>query len=219
MGCKPAACGDGFLQVGTELCDDGNLLPNDGCSPTCKLDTVVIATVVNAAKAIPDDTYNGTQASMACIDLPINSNGVVKDVTVNVGVAHTWIGDLVFKLFSPNNAKTLTMMSRPGAAETLDDGNGPAGDSSDLVKANQLTFRDLGAKDAELMGNTLTGVQAACKDDAACDYKPNPGKGPGLKFSDFVGSPAADTWKFCVGDGGSGDPGTIDAVKLTIDLQ
>ncbi len=33
----PPGCGDGVLQVG-EACDDANLLPNDGCDPTCQLE-------------------------------------------------------------------------------------------------------------------------------------------------------------------------------------
>jgi cysteine-rich repeat protein len=32
--CHQTVCGDGKVE-GTEACDDGNTLPNDGCSPTC----------------------------------------------------------------------------------------------------------------------------------------------------------------------------------------
>lgn len=32
------ACGDGFLQ-GSEVCDDNNTTPGDGCSATCTLET------------------------------------------------------------------------------------------------------------------------------------------------------------------------------------
>jgi fibro-slime domain-containing protein len=32
--CHPTQCGDGKVE-GSEGCDDGNTLPNDGCSPTC----------------------------------------------------------------------------------------------------------------------------------------------------------------------------------------
>jgi len=40
----PSLCGDGVVQAG-EDCDDGNLLPADGCSPACKTD-VTDATMV-----------------------------------------------------------------------------------------------------------------------------------------------------------------------------
>ncbi|HEY4014849.1 MAG TPA: DUF4215 domain-containing protein [Polyangiaceae bacterium] len=35
--CHPTVCGDGIVE-GTEQCDDGNLVPFDGCSPTCTID-------------------------------------------------------------------------------------------------------------------------------------------------------------------------------------
>lgn len=35
----PPSCGDGVLDEG-ETCDDGNLRPNDGCSPACRRDQV-----------------------------------------------------------------------------------------------------------------------------------------------------------------------------------
>lgn len=30
-----AVCGDGFVRSGTEVCDDGNMLTDDGCGATC----------------------------------------------------------------------------------------------------------------------------------------------------------------------------------------
>ncbi len=35
--CRPTVCGDGVVE-GAEQCDDGNLEPYDGCSPSCNLD-------------------------------------------------------------------------------------------------------------------------------------------------------------------------------------
>ena len=35
--CHQTVCGDGKVE-GTETCDDGNTLPNDGCSPTCHVE-------------------------------------------------------------------------------------------------------------------------------------------------------------------------------------
>ncbi|MDC0667766.1 RCC1 domain-containing protein [Nannocystis radixulma] len=40
--CTAAECGDGFLSAPAgELCDDGNVIPNDGCEPDCKLEMKV----------------------------------------------------------------------------------------------------------------------------------------------------------------------------------
>lgn len=39
--CLPAHCGDGTLDTG-EMCDDGNFLSCDGCSPACTIETGVV---------------------------------------------------------------------------------------------------------------------------------------------------------------------------------
>lgn len=168
---------------------------------------------------ITDDAYTGTQASMKCVDLVVTKVGTVQTAQVLVGLDHPWIGDLVFKLFSPGNAKTLTLMSRPGIVEAADNGTEISLESSDYGKAFPVLFKDMGAKDAELSGNTIGSAGVVCKDDMFCEYFANPGKGPGLKFTDFAGVASAGTWKFCVGDAGPGDVGTLDMVKLTLIIQ
>jgi cysteine-rich repeat protein len=37
-GCVAAVCGDGFVNVGVEECDDGGMMALDGCSPNCMLE-------------------------------------------------------------------------------------------------------------------------------------------------------------------------------------
>jgi cysteine-rich repeat protein len=41
--CKDATCGDGVVYVGHEECDDGNVLPGDGCGATCAAEPVALA--------------------------------------------------------------------------------------------------------------------------------------------------------------------------------
>jgi hypothetical protein len=65
------------------------------------------------------------------------------------------------------------------------------------------------------MGTTIDASKIVCKDDQQCQFKPNPGSGPGADFSDFLGDTAAGTWKVCVGDSNLGDLGVIDRVGLT----
>jgi cysteine-rich repeat protein len=36
--CQPAACGDGYIHAGFEMCDDGNTTGGDGCSADCLSD-------------------------------------------------------------------------------------------------------------------------------------------------------------------------------------
>ena len=202
-----------------EMCDDSNILPNDGCGPTCKLEISAVAKVTNIAKVIPDNAYTGAKASMLCVNLVINDVGTVKDATVQVGLDHPWLGDLTFKVFSPADAKIVTLMSLPGTLEALDNGASASPESSDLQKLFPVIFRSMGVKDAETMGNTLGGTAAVCKDDGQCDYKPNPGKGPGINLTDFAGVASNGTWMFCAADSAGGDVGTLDAVTLTLMLQ
>ena len=34
--CQNAVCGDGFVRIGVEECDDGNTNDNDACTSTCQ---------------------------------------------------------------------------------------------------------------------------------------------------------------------------------------
>jgi hypothetical protein len=162
----------------------------------------------------------GTISTMVCVDLVVTNVNIVVDAQLEVGVAHTWIGDLIFKLVAPNG-QVLTLMSRPGTAEVIDNGiGGPNnGDSSNLEADFHLTFLDAGVKDAELMGDTLASAGVVCKNDMQCSYKPNHGAGPGVDFGDFAGLPANGTWKFCVGDRLQFGTGIVDDAILTLTLM
>ena len=175
-----------------------NLPPIEGCTP------------------IPDDGYDGTVASMACITIA-GPTGEVISVEAEINMEHTWVGDLTYKVVAPDST-TLTLMSRPGLAEPADDGSDCCGDSSDLRLADTLTFRDGGATSAELMGSTIAGTQFVCGDDGLCEYAPTPDTGPGTSFADFVGLQAAGNWQVCVGDSGGLDTGNLCGANLVFDV-
>jgi subtilisin-like proprotein convertase family protein len=179
------------------------------------------------ALPIPDNQYAGGfgGAGMAChgIDTAtIQAGSTVTAAQVELTASHTWIGDLVIKLRSPDGS-ILGLMSRPGAAEPVDDGSNGAwgvGDSSNLVATHPVTFLDAGRKDAELMGNTIGGGLAVCRDDSACDYLSNPGSIVGLAgFGGFAGEAAAGVWTLCIGDSASDDVGVFEAWKLTLGFR
>lgn len=174
----------------------------------------VFETAPNLNAAIVDDAYNGTQASMTCVVVTAAGAGLVQKVKVTAYLDHTWIGDLTLKLVSPSNT-VVTLMSRPGFAETADDGTGGSGDSSNLVSTSPIDFLDGGVKSAELMGNSLASSQAVCLDDGACIYDPNNGSAAAGKLATFIGQTMAGSWKFCAGDSGLGDTGAIQQVRLT----
>ena len=40
--CTRAKCGDGYIEVNVEQCDDGNVENVDGCSSRCKKENIVV---------------------------------------------------------------------------------------------------------------------------------------------------------------------------------
>ncbi len=218
-GCSDNVCGDGFVFAGEEACDDGNVSANDGCSPACEVEskTEMIA-VSGLGLSIPDNKYNGSQASMVCADLTALKSLVVSKVTVTVAIDHDFIGDLTIKLYSPDQ-KVLALMSRPGLVEAADDGIGPGGDGSDLRSEVPVAFRDGLGVSAENMGATLSNIQVVCADDGACVFIPNKGAAAGLvNLAGFNGIQSKGLWRFCVGDNATQNVGFLEAVTLNINL-
>jgi cysteine-rich repeat protein len=219
--CSANVCGDGFVHAGVEACDDGNADDTDACTNDCELGGDGEEVVAQAlGLSIPDGTYNGTTATMACVDLVVQGSFVVDSVRVTVAADHTWVGDLTFKLYSPNNAKVLALMSLPGVVEAADNGAGSSAEDANMLASSPLEFRDGGAKSAEQMGDTLlSSSDTVCQTDAACEYAPNKGAAAGLtSFAGFAGTSAKGTWKFCAGDSVETDSGIIEDVTLRLNL-
>lgn len=173
----------------------------------------VFQTPANLNAVIADDAYNGTFGSMRCVNVVVTGGIMVNNLTVTAAIDHTWVGDLVLKLISPDNT-VVTLMSVPGAAEVADDGTGSSPESSNLGSAFPVSFVDNGPKSSELMGSNITNSQVVCKDDLACVYDPSSGAAAPGKLASYNGKPSAGTWKFCAGDIGIGDAGVIQQVKL-----
>lgn len=81
---------------------------------------------------------------MACVDIPVAKAGIVTGATLKVAMAHTGLGDLTLKLYSPADArKALTSTaSRPGVLEAADDGVEISGESANLEVVTPVTYRD-----------------------------------------------------------------------------
>lgn len=169
------------------------------------------------ALAIPDDGYNGTQGSMACSTIAVPSGGgggdTVATTTVQVAMAHTWVGDLVIKLFSPAGTP-ITLVSRPGFADTVDDGSGGFGASDNLVVASPLTYDDAATDSAETMGSTTAAT--VCADGPPCTYAPDPGSATPGNLGSLSGQSKVGNWQLCLGDSAGGDTGTLDGWTLTL---
>ena len=228
-------CGDGVVEA-PEVCDDFNFIDDDGCldcqitpgyvcasePSVCTLITPqVVAAGPGLGLAIFDGSgngaYNGTLATMACVDLVVADEGFhdLQWVEVEVAIDHNYLGDLIAKLVSPAST-VLTLMSRPGVNEPADSYHEPNGDSSNLVATHPIRFADVATNDAEYMGSSIADWEEACKDDGRCAYYPNSGAGPGIALADFGGEDPVGTWQLCVADGDSGDSGSVQAAELTV---
>jgi len=168
---------------------------------------------------IPDDGYDGTLASMACVDFVEGAAGTVEDVDVSVTLEHTWVGDLTVRVVSPVGT-VATVMSRPGGAEPSDDGvDGTFGDSSNLALTTPISYSSTnGVVDAELMGSTIDTSGIVCADDGECNFLPNPDSAAdsGDLSAIFDGEDAAGTWQLCVGDSNGLDTGNLASADFTI---
>ncbi|HVV86554.1 MAG TPA: DUF4215 domain-containing protein [Kofleriaceae bacterium] len=112
-----SVCGNGFVEAG-EQCDDGNILPLDGCSATCQLElncplgqNAVVATSTDAKLVIPDNTAAGVTSV-----IPVAAAGnVTKAVVVLNAIGHTFDADLDINLIAPN-ATSLDITSDNGSS-------------------------------------------------------------------------------------------------------
>ncbi len=209
------------------MCDDIIALPNT-CPGNFKTESIAALGLNlpidgNPANGAWDNKYNGKIDSMLCVDMVVADDGLnfVQDVRLEVGMDHSYVGDITIKVVSPAG-KILTALGRPGPEAPLADTGVPCcGSSANLgamfpfVLANAAT---IGGKD---MGKGLGNNQVICKDENPkldpCQFKPYKGGGPGTDFSDYAGDNSVGTWKVCFGDSGAGDLGKLQDVTMTLD--
>ena len=188
----------------------------NGCPENRKLTVVEHASIHTE---IPDNAYNGTQSSMLCLDLVVPNDPIsfIERVEVSVGIRHTYVGDLVVRLFSPAG-RVVTLVNRPGLAGYPDTGVPCCGDDSNLTETRPLVLRDSATTPAEAMGTMQPSSATICVEDeyAACVWQPAPDGAMGTALADYDGNLAAGTWKLCVGDSGISDLGRVFSAKLTI---
>ena len=226
-------CGNGAIDPG-EACDDNNTTAVDGCDDcaittgfTCANEPSECTLIEHALSRGPGlsftitdqtDYYDGTLGTMDCLDVVHGgvANTRVSEVRVDIAIDHSWLGDLVLKLVSPQG-RVVTLLSRAGADDPADTYfETPTGDSSNLQSSDPITFEDGVVDDAESMGSSIGSGGEACKDDQRCIYRPNPQLGPGISFADYIGESPVGTWRLCAADGDDTDEGSIDALTITI---
>lgn len=75
-----ARCGDGYLIMPDEQCDDGNNVDGDGCSSTCTIEPMCGDGVLNPGEACDDgNSINGDGCSAACTIEAYCGDGVLND--------------------------------------------------------------------------------------------------------------------------------------------
>lgn len=161
----------------------------------------------------------GTDAGMSCSDIEITADEideVINHVMVDVEMNHSTLGLIVIKLRSPLGT-ILTLMSRAGLNETMDDGTEPGGDNSNWNST--IRFMDEAPLSAELMGAGLGGGTKVCSGAGACEYFPDPGASNYVakKFDDLDGELTTGIWTLCVGDTGADGGGNhFDSWAITL---
>jgi len=177
------------------------------------------------AMPISDDAYLGTLASMdvGVITVPPGT-GTVGEVTVAVSLYHTHIGDLVFKLQSPEGT-VVTLMHRPLLAGVPDDGSGCCGDNARFDILYPVYFNDSAPSSiaAEQMGLDISDIAVFDivgdpRNASPDNYIPSAGDLGGLpgaslldSLSAFSGEQAEGIWQLYIGDCRAGSTGFLDA--------
>ncbi len=139
-------------------------------------------------------TGAGTPASID-IDVPAFFTNAITDLTFDLRIDHTFVGDLIVTLQSPAGT-TVTLMDRPGRPPAT------FGCGQDNVDAN---FDDASAIDVE---DECSGTGAAIQGIL----------NPQGTLSDFDGEIPAGTWTLTVTDNAGQDTGTIIAGSNCLDL-
>jgi hypothetical protein len=127
---------------------------------------------------------------------------------------------------NPGATRIATILSRPGFAETADDGTGCCGNSANLAVANPVLFDDQAtgptSASAENMGQGLTTAQIVCAANGICNFVPDRGAAALVPptaaegLANFNGQPGAGTWQVCFGDAEAADTGTVCSVALEV---
>jgi|GEM_PF-710696 len=168
-----------------------------------------IAVPIQPHLAIPDNNK-----AFSCEDLIAPNIGTLNTVTLQVGISHTYVSDLVLQLRSPDG-KALTLMNRV-TRPALTYGSGAS-----LWSTYPIGFAASGV-DAEKMGLTLARNQVVCRDDKQCVYAADPDSDTSstlASMTGFVGGQSAGTWKLCIADESPGDVGTLDTATLNLVCQ
>lgn len=154
-----------------------------------------------AGFAIPDSGSASSTINVVNVANPTIVS--VNSVTVNVSVAHTWVGDITLILTAPNG-DDCQLMRRPGTS-----GVGNSGDW--LVGAH--VFVASGGATIPNTGNMAPGTWNRTNNAGSTSTPPPPDPDD---YSVFVGDNLNGLWRLTARDDAGGDTGSIGSWSLDI---
>ena len=185
--------------------DDGNACTTDACANSITSSTVT----TSGATGLPI-TWTSTTPSVPSFDLAtLNVTGFpagsqITNISSNVNLNHTWGGDMELILEHPNAVNFVEFVNDPTDSQMQ------FGSSSGTV-SQTYSFTSTGSTMTILANpNTVNPIPFPGP------YKPVNGSGVVTTFATFNTLNPNGIWKFYVGDGVSGDGGTVSLLSLTI---
>ena len=177
--------------------------PTATASPSATCAPVTTVSYTGAPVAIPDNNTTGVNLVVAVsglssiTDLDLRFDGTVSSpdpLSTTVGVNHSWVGDMIFRLTSPGGT-TVTLYDRPGVpASTF-------GCSSNNLFALTLDDEAGSALEGQCPGGTDAGPLTG-------SFTPN------NPLSAFDGQDPNGNWTLVAIDAAGGDVGTVRAFSL-----
>lgn len=169
-------------------------------------------TTLDPAAPIPDASGGVFSACQTITVVPSAGEDIVGTVTVNIAMAHSWVGDITYRLTSPS-ASVLTLMNRPGRVGT------GFGNDDNLVIATPILFSDTAASGAaaETMGSPPCAANIGTPPNCPDNYIPSPDAadspipGVGTNLAQFTGTARNGVWQLCAADSAGGDTGTLSS--------
>ena len=157
------------------------------------------------ALAIPDNDPVGTSTTI----IVGTATGTITDLDVDLEITHTWNGDLIVELTSPQGT-TVRLIDRPGVPDPPS-GAGCADDGYDINLNDEGT--DGSVEDFCDTGNPGPGDVAI--GDFTVDGSTNQ---PTItnNLADFDGEDPTGTWTLFVSDNAGGDTGQVDVWGMQI---
>jgi subtilisin-like proprotein convertase family protein len=159
-----------------------------------------------------DGGYDGTLESMQCFTVRAFDDRTVPGLTLELGLVHERIGDLVVKLVTPAG-DVVAMMSRPGLDEAVDDGSECCGAEGTITRTSTIRLDQTSSTSIE-EASALAG-ESVCVDASTCSYRADGGAAEGtVLFGDLTSVAIAGNWTVCIGDAGEGSTGSVYRTRL-----